>query len=190
MPDDKKIIKEIRKGDVAAFSLLIDRYRHMVYTLAFQLMKNEADAEEVAQDAFLKAYRGLNKFEGRSAFSTWIYRITYHQALSKLRKIKGREIGYDDDKSGTSGNSSFDEMASDNIEKEDRKRFLKQALSKLKGEEATVLTLFYFEELRVEEISDITGLTVSNVKVKLHRGRQNLMSELNVLLRKETSSLL
>ncbi|MFO8000609.1 MAG: sigma-70 family RNA polymerase sigma factor, partial [Marinilabilia sp.] len=86
MPDDKHIIKQVKQGDVAMYSVLIDKYRHMVFTLAMQMVKNEADAEEVAQDAFFKAFKALDKFEGRSSFSTWIYRIAYHEAISKLRK--------------------------------------------------------------------------------------------------------
>ncbi len=190
MPDDKHIIKQVRKGDVAAYAVLIDRYRQMVYTLALQVVKNEADAEEVAQDAFLKAYKALNTFEGRSAFSTWIYRITYHQAISKIRQRRDKEIAYEDDHTNSGHNAIFDGFSSDSMETEDRSRFLKQALSKIKGEEAIVLTLFYFEELNIEEITQITGLTVSNVKIKLHRGRQNLLKELKILLKTETSSLL
>lgn len=188
--DDKHIIKEIKKGDVAAYSVLIDRYRHMVFTLAMQLLKNESDAEEVAQDVFLKAYRGLDKFEGRSSFSTWIYRIAYHQAISKLRTLKHREVPYEDEYNSNEESEFTKELGVDILETQDRARFLKMALDKIKGEEATVLTLFYFEELKTEEIAKITGLSVSNVKVRLHRGRQSLLKELKITLKKETTSLL
>ena len=190
MPDDKYIIKQVRKGDIAAYSMLIDRYKHMVFTLALQLMKNEADAEEVAQDAFLKAYRALDGFEGRSAFSTWIYSITYHEAISKLRKSRGKETRYDDNPEYVNENHTIDEFPPDLLEADDRKNFLKLALSRIKEEETTVLTLFYFEEMKIEEIADITGLTASNVKIKLYRGRQNLLKELRVILKMETNSLL
>lgn len=188
--DDKHIIRQIKKGDVAAYSVLIDRYRHMVFTLAMQLLKNEADAEEVAQDAFLKAYRGLDKFEGRSSFSTWIYRIAYHQAISKLRKLKHREVAYEDEYKIYEESDVAEELGKDILEIQDRARFLQMALDKIKGEEATILTLFYFEELKTEEIAKITGLSVSNVKVRLHRGRQSLLKELKIALKKETTSLL
>ncbi|PWD99065.1 RNA polymerase sigma factor [Marinilabilia rubra] len=188
--EDKHIIKQIKNGDVAAYSVLIERYRHMVFTLALQLLKNEADAEEVAQDAFLKAYRALDKFEGRSSFSTWIYKITYFQAISKLRKSKKKEVGYDEDFNGYEKSQFTEDLGTDLLEAQDRSRFLKIALGKIKGEEATVLTLFYFEDLKTEEIAEITGMSVSNVKVRLHRGRQNLLKELKVALKKEAASLL
>jgi RNA polymerase sigma factor (sigma-70 family) len=185
MPEDKHIIKQVKKGDIAAYAVLVDKYRHMVYTLALQLLKNEADAEEVAQDAFLKAFKALGSFEGRSAFSTWIYRITYHQAISKIRKQRNNIINYNE-----YGETKQRETATDLLEAKDKTIYLKLALSRIKGEEATVLTLFYFEELKVDEISEITGMSVSNVKVRLHRGRQNLLNELKKVLKTEISSLL
>jgi RNA polymerase sigma-70 factor (ECF subfamily) len=188
--DDKHIIKQVRKGDVAAYSMLIEKYRHMVFTLALQLTKNEADAEEVAQDAFLKAFRALDSFEGRSAFSTWIYRITYHQAISKMRGNKRKQTDYDEDTFSNDDNLAVGNLSSEILESEDRTRYLKEALARLKGEESTVLTLYYFEEFKVDEISEITGLSESNVKVKLLRGRRNLLRELKAILKSEAGSLL
>ncbi|MFO8002456.1 MAG: sigma-70 family RNA polymerase sigma factor, partial [Marinilabilia sp.] len=167
------------------------KYRHMVFTLAMQMVKNEADAEEVAQDAFFKAFKALDKFEGRSSFSTWIYRIAYHEAISKLRKKRNQEVRYDHEPEGAiHKESTANPPEVDKLEDGDRSRFLKLALARMKGEEASILTLFYFEEKKVEEIAKITGLTASNVKVKLHRGRQNLLTELKILLNKEVTSLL
>jgi len=187
--DDKNIIKKIKRGDVSAYSLLIDKYQHMVYTLALQILKSEADAEEVAQDAFFKAYKALNTFEGRSSFSTWIYRITYHQAISRLRKARKKEISHDFDAAGTSQypeNESLNEI----LEARDRSKYLKEALGKIKGDESSILTLFYYEEKKIDEIAEITGLTPSNVKVKLFRGRQNLLKALQSSLKKEAGSLI
>ena len=184
--DEKHIIKKIKRGDVGAYSLLIEKYRRMVYTLALQLLKNEADAEEVAQDAFFKAYKSLNSFEGRSAFSTWIYRITYHEAISKLRKNKNHETSYDT----IPLQYAEDENLSNTLEARDRSKFLKEALNKIKEDEATVLTLFYYEEKKVEEIAEITGLTISNVKVQLFRGRKSLLRELQTTLKKEADTLI
>jgi RNA polymerase sigma-70 factor (ECF subfamily) len=187
--DDKHIIKQIQKGDVALFASLIDKYKHMVFTLSMQIVKNEADAEEVAQDAFFKAYKNISHFEGRSSFSTWIYRIAYHEAISKIRKKQVKETSYDQENNTPKHNNLIEHEHQD-LEKDDRSRFLKLALSKMKGEEATILTLFYYEDKKVDEIAKITGLTSSNVKVKLHRGRQNLLTELRSLLDREVNSLL
>ncbi len=187
--DDKYVINQVLRGDVSAYSILVERYQYLVFTLAFQLLKNRENAEEVAQDAFFKAYKGLRKFEGRSSFSTWIYRITYREAISRLRKNKERQVDLND----TSGNYQLldvDEQALKGFENQDRRRFLKEALAHLKSEEAAVLTLFYFDELSVDEISEVTQLSVSNVKVKLHRGRHHLLHELQMQLKNEVNTLL
>ncbi|MGM0375771.1 MAG: RNA polymerase sigma factor [Bacteroidota bacterium] len=187
--DDKHIIKQVQKGDVAIYAVLVDKYKHMVFTLAMQIVKNEADAEEVAQDAFFKAYKALANFEGRSSFSTWIYSIAYREAISKLRKRRNKETSYDHEYDSHQNNTTIDKE-NEKLEQDDRTRFLKMALARMKGEEATILTLFYFEEKKVAEIAKITELTVSNVKVILHRGRQNLLAELKSLLNQEVTSLL
>jgi RNA polymerase sigma factor (sigma-70 family) len=187
--DDNHIIKKIKRGDVGAYSFLIDKYRHMVFTLALQMLKNEADAEEVAQDAFFKAYKALGSFEGRSSFSTWIYRITYRQARSKLRKARNKETSYDFE-STDPFQYAENESLNDIMEAQDRSKYLKEALGKIKREEANILTLFYYEEKKVEEIAEITGFSPSNVKVKLFRGRQNLLKALQLTLKKEANSLI
>ena len=174
---------------MALYAVLVDKYKHMVFTLAMQIVKNEADAEEVAQDAFYKAYKSLGNFEGRSSFSTWVYRIAYHEAISKLRKRRDKEISFDNEYEQPGYNTQIDKE-NQQLEQDDRSRYLKMALAKLKGEEATILTLFYFDEKKVAEIAKITELSVSNVKVILHRGRQNLLNELKTLLNKEVSTLL
>lgn len=187
--DEKHIIKQVQKGDVALYAVLVDKYKHMVFTLAMQIVKSEADAEEVAQDAFYKAYKSLGNFEGRSSFSTWIYRIAYREAISKLRKRHNKETHYEHEHENPKYNTA-DDKENQPLEQEDRSRYLKMALTRMKGEEATILTLFYYEEKKVAEIAEITGLTVSNVKVILHRGRQNLLDELKSLLNQEVTSLL
>ncbi|WP_010528705.1 RNA polymerase sigma factor [Thermophagus xiamenensis] len=188
--DDKIIIKQVLKGDVAAFSVLIDRYRHMVYTLAFQITKNKSDAEEVAQDAFLKAFQALASFEGRASFSTWIYQITFHQAISKIRQNKKHNLSYKENISNENSPLTDDNITGQLLEREDRKRFLNEALSRLKGEESFILILYYYEDLNIEEIAKITGYSATNVKVRLFRARLKLHNELKILLKLETNSLL
>ena len=171
---------------MGAYSIIIDKYRYMVYTLALQILKNESDAEEVAQDTFFKAYKALETFEGRSAFSTWIYRIAYRQAISKLRKTKNKEVPFDD----TTAQHPDIESAGEILFADDRSKYLKEALKRIKGDEATLLTLYYYEEKKVDEIAEITGLSPANVKVKLFRGRQNLLKMLQSMLHKEVDSLI
>jgi len=137
-------------------------------------------------DTFFKAYKALETFEGRSAFSTWIYRIAYHQAISKLRRAKNKEVSFED----TTAQYPENETPGEILLADDRSKYLKEALKRIKGDEATLLTLFYYEEKKVDEIAEITGLSPSNVKVKLFRGRQNLLKMLQSMLPKEADSLI
>lgn len=84
--DDIFYIEAVKKGNVAAFSVLVERYQNMVYSLALKLLKKPEDAEEMAQDTFVKAYQKLDTYEGKSKFSTWLYSITYNACISELRK--------------------------------------------------------------------------------------------------------
>ncbi len=84
--DEKYYIDRVRAGDKEAFAWLVDQYRDMIYTVCLRMLNSEADAEEAAQDAFVKAYRSLSSFQGKSKFSTWIYRIAYNQCISVIRK--------------------------------------------------------------------------------------------------------
>ena len=86
--NDQVYINRILDGDTNAFTVLVDRYKDLVYTLAMRMMKNREEAEEVAQDAFIKTYKSLDKFKGESKFSTWIYRVAYNTCLDRLKKNK------------------------------------------------------------------------------------------------------
>jgi len=91
LEQDQPYIDRTLKGDLGAFTVLVDRYKFMVFTLAMRMVKNREDAEEIAQDTFLKAYKGLNGFRGGSKFSTWIYKIAYYRSLDYIKKI-GRNL--------------------------------------------------------------------------------------------------
>jgi RNA polymerase sigma-70 factor (ECF subfamily) len=185
---DKHIIQQIRSGDVTAFTRLIERYQHMAYTLALSIMKNREDAEEVAQDAFMKAYRHLDEFRSESSFSTWLYRIIYNTALSAKRL---KRITFTDIESKEANCSEVNQhLASDKLEVRDRKIVLKQAIATLNEDDAFIVILFYYKELSTEEIQQITGLTVSNIKVKLHRSRKQLLHVLSKTLKNELPELL
>ncbi len=87
-PNDIKLIKLVKAGDVGSYAQLIDNYQHMAFTLAKSIVKNKEEAEEVTQDAFFKAYKALDKYKGDAGFSTWLYRIVYNTAISKIRSRK------------------------------------------------------------------------------------------------------
>lgn len=183
------LIRSIKQGDIAAFSQIIDKHQNMAYSLAISIVKNKQEAEEVTQDAFVKAYQSLNNFKGNSAFSSWLYRIVYNTAISKLRSRKPHTEDLESKEMVRHEAFSADDNKN-RLELQERKKLLKKALQKLKEEDAFILILYYYKEQSIEEISQTTGLSVSNVKVKLHRGRQQMHKELNILLKGEINSIL
>lgn len=180
---DIKIIKRIRNGEVIAYSELIDRHQNFAFTVANNILKNREEAEEVIQDAFLKAFKHLNDFKGDSAFSTWLYRIVYNTAVSKKRLKKVSQTPIDD--YNIQNEISHTVESINTLEKNDRKRYLKKAISKLNDDDRMVVLLYYYKELSINEISEITSLSESNIKVKLHRSRQQLFSVLSTMLKGE-----
>ena len=175
--EDLYLINKVKKGNVSAFETLINKHKELVYTVAIQIVKNKEDAEELAQDAFIKAYNSINSFKGDSKFSTWLYRIVYNLSVSKIRKKKKNLINIDDIPiSGASVSDTYENYSG--LEKEERLAQLKQAINKLNEDEAFIITLFYMEGMSVKDISEITNLTDSNIKIKLHRARKKLFVSL------------
>ena len=187
--EDLYYIEAVRKGNVQAFSYLVEKYRKLVYTLALKLLKRPEDAEELAQDTFIKAFQKIDTYEGKSKFSTWLYSITYNACISELRKRRIQFSSLDDQRI-----SDQDEMKMNDYyretKKEDQEKYLNLALSKLPEDDQVLVTLYYYESQSMDEISEITGLTVSNIKVKIHRARKKMHDLLYEMLNEEIYSLL
>jgi RNA polymerase sigma factor (sigma-70 family) len=169
-------IEQVIAGKINAFSYIVDRHKDKAYNLAFRICGNHEEAEEIAQDSFLKAYRSLNGFKMKSSFATWLYRIVYNTAISHVRIRKKGILSLEDfpaDATDFIGNNTSEEEA----EKEFRSSLINFALQKITEEERGLISLFYYEEMSTEEISDVTGISKSNIKVKLFRARQK-MSEI------------
>jgi len=182
--DDQQIIDRILSGDTNSFSLLVDRYKDMVFILALRMLKNREEAEEVAQDSFVKAFQSLNKFRGDSKFSTWIYRIAYNTCLDRLKKYK-KDFHLVRIDGVTAHQIKTLDSALETMEVQEQSRVIQDCLEALPSEDGFLLTLFYFEERSLAEISKIVGLTETNVKVKLFRGRKKLASILKKYLEPE-----
>ena len=170
---DQLIIDQILGGDKQLFSVLVDRYKNLVFTLCLRLLKNREEAEEVAQDSFVKIYRSLNKFKGEAKFSTWVYRVTYNNSLDflKAKKRKFQELSVDayEDFEIEDLNNTIDVL-----EEKERKSAILNCINMLNEDDAFLLTLHYYEDQSVKEIAGIMNLSVANVKVKLYRGRKQL----------------
>lgn len=189
MKEDRHYIERVINGDVNAFSFLVDKHKGLVFTLALRMLKNAEDAEELAQDTFVKAYNSLKEFKFESKFSTWLYRITYNGAISKLRKKQIEIADFDGtDIPEYEVVSSFNSI--NDLKRNEQKKYINQAIDQLKEEDALLITLYYYDESSVEEICQITGLTVSNVKVKLHRARKRFYDELKSILKEEVRAIL
>lgn len=170
---DDIIIERVKAGDKNAYAIIVDRYKDKVYSLVLGIVRNEETAKELAQDIFIKAYSALKKFRKESSFSTWIYRIAYNTAISETRKNKQKVKSFDEQLEKASSMSISDTFEEEE-KNEMRKSILNKAIKQLKDEERLILMLYYFEEQSVEEISQSSGLSQSNVKVKLFRLRNKL----------------
>ncbi len=175
--DDSFYIEEILKGNSSAYAPLIDKHKAMVYTICYKIVRKAEEAEELAQDTFLKAFDKLDKFRGDAKFSTWLYRIAYNAAISMTRKRRLEVHALDD---FVISNYSEDETREnlDSVDMEDQQKMLQIALQTLSDEDYLIINLFYLKEQPVNEISIITGLSAANVKVKLHRIRKKLYAKM------------
>jgi RNA polymerase sigma factor (sigma-70 family) len=182
--NDQVYIDSILNGDANAFTVLVDRYKDLVFTLALRMMKHREEAEEVAQDTFIKVYKSLNKFKGDSKFSTWIYRVAYNTCLDRLKKNKRQQYTVEINEYTEHQIKTLDN-ALDKIEVKEREQAMQDCLALLPSEDSFLLTLYYFEELSLEEIGKIVDLKPNNVKVKLFRSRKKLATILRKKLDNE-----
>jgi len=184
--DDIYYIEKVKKGQTNYFSYIVERYQDIVFSIALKVLRNREDAEEMAQESFIKAYKSLHTFKGNAKFSTWLYRITYNSCISEVRKKKIHFASTDD----IEIKDETQELNLDGIPEENRARVIKTAIEKLPEEEYTLVLLYYFEEQSVEEISKVTKLSESNTKVKLYRARKKLYRILNEMMKDELYTIL
>lgn len=177
---DQHYIDKILQGETNVFAVLVDRYKDMIFTLALKMVKNREEAEEVAQDTFIKVYNSLGRFKGDSKFSTWVYKIAYNTCLDRLKKNKKEENNISIDEFSAHLIKTMDNALSA-LEDKERKQTIQNCLNLLASDENFLLTLFYFEDQSLEEIGKIMNINANNVKVKLFRSRQKLA----VILKKQ-----
>jgi RNA polymerase sigma-70 factor (ECF subfamily) len=175
------VIDKIKGGDFSACNFIVDKYKAFVFNICIRIVRNKEDAEEVAQDSFVKAFKSIDGFKHESKFSTWLYRITFNNAVSKTRgkKVFNSEIN---ESVSESANLSHVSNGLENLKKIDRKIVLKKAMERLSEEEDLLISLYYFEENSIAEVSEITGLEVNYIKVKVHRARKKLYYSLSEIM--------
>lgn len=185
MSDELEIIKKAQTGDSQAFSVLIDKYKNMVYSLVFRMLDLPEDAEDVAQETFLKAFKSIKQFKGESKFSTWLYRIAYFTSINHLRNKKIQFHSIDVETLDIEDDSTIN-----SLNDSDQKHYLNEALKYLKPIERNLISLYYLDDFSVKEIHEITGMTPSNIKVSLMRIRKKMYVTMKKILNNELQTLL
>jgi RNA polymerase sigma factor (sigma-70 family) len=175
---DTEIISLVLNGQPSAYSMLVDQYRNFVFTLVLRYVKTREDAEEVAQDVFVKAYRSLADFKGQSKFSTWLYTIATTTSISFLRKKKPELHSLDDEKLQHLSERIEGGLTANQVEQKSRAGMVTEAIRLLNTDDAQVLTLFYKGEQSLEEIAQLMNKEPNAVKVQLHRARTRLKEKM------------
>ncbi|ACT96055.1 RNA polymerase sigma factor [Dyadobacter fermentans] len=179
--DDRIHIEQVKQGNLASYTYLVDKYKNMAFTVAKKILPNTQDAEDAAQESFVKAYMQIGSFEGKSKFSTWLYTIVYRTAVSKLQ-ARQLALQHIDEELEQNYDYQYSPPPLEALQTREREQFVKDAINRLPKLEALIVTLYYLNDSPIEEIEQITGLSNSNVKVKLFRARKMLGKELHFLL--------
>lgn len=183
MTDENSLIDRILAGEQQLYAELVNRHKSYAFTIALKILQNRPEAEEAAQDAFIKAFHSLAKFNREAKFSTWLYRIAFNTAISYKRKAKAIFQGIDNVQIAQphegEGHAEYD----------DKKRFIELAMRKLNDADRLAVNLFYLQEFSLEEIAEITGMQANTAKVRIHRARLRLAGELKNILQQEALTL-
>jgi RNA polymerase sigma-70 factor (ECF subfamily) len=177
------LIDRILAGEKQLYATLVDKYKSFAYTIALKILDNKPEAEEAAQDAFIKAFHYLKNFNKQAKFSTWLYRIVFNTAVSYKRKHKPSLQSIE--------NSivEYSEKADQAVENEDKKIFLSKAMDRLTEADKVAIQLYYIKEFNMEEVAEMMGQNINTIKVRIHRARVRLADELKQLLKQEALTL-
>jgi len=194
--DESALVAQARAGDQNAFAELVNRYERKIYRLAKNITRNDEDAEDVLQDAFLKAYTHLDNFKGDSKFYTWIVRIAVNEALMRLRKRKNdRSVPLDEpvelgEETVTREIAVWEDNPEQQYSQEEWRRILDEAVESLKPDFRTVFVLRDIEELSTEETAETLGISIPAVKSRLLRARLALREKLTRQFKRKGEDLL
>ena len=187
---DLALITAVLAGQTAEYAVLVKRHQRFVFTLAMRFAKNREDAEEIAQDCFIKAYKALGTFKQTSKFTTWLYTITYTTSMTFLRKKRLDTSSINDDEHVMQIANSGTDFDANVVERKSTYAYLNQAIDMLLPDDAAIITLFYKGEQSLEEIGIALNMEANTIKVKLHRARARLKDKLTYLLKDEVKELI
>jgi RNA polymerase sigma-70 factor (ECF subfamily) len=189
-PADEDLVRRVLAGDTAAFELIMRRYNRLLFRVARSIVGDDSEAEDVLQEAYLRAFEHLRRFQGRCRFSTWLTRIAVHEAMNRRRKLRRLKLV-------TSGDSGAQELASysvvrDGLEEASRnelRHLLASAVDSLPPELRLVFTLRMVERLSTEQTAESLDLSAANVKIRLHRARALLRTWIDRRIGEESRQL-
>ncbi len=182
--EDQLLVERVQSGDVAAFDVLVRKYRERLYGIIYNLTSNREDAADLTQEAFIKAFSSINRFKGKSAFFTWLYRIGVNTALSHLKRNRFRRFFSLEHIQDEGSNAQVLETLAAKHKSEkgallsELQEKLNEAMQKLSPKHRTVVVLFEIEGLSHQEIADIVGCSVGTVRSRLHYAKQQLQADL------------
>jgi RNA polymerase sigma-70 factor (ECF subfamily) len=194
--EELQLVEKARRGDVAAFGELITKYERRVYRMARQITQNDEDAEDVLQEACLKAFEHIDSFQGQSKFYTWLTRIAVNESLMKLRKRKSdRTVSLDenietDEEPIVREIAVWDDTPELRYSQEEMRQILEKAVDSLKPIFRTVFILRDVEELSTEETAEVLGLSIAAVKSRLLRARLQLRERLTRVFKRKGEQIL
>lgn len=180
---ENRLARLALKGDQQAFAELVDLYHDKLYHMAYRMLSNRQEAEDVVQDTFLRVYKNLDRFDESLKFSTWIYRIATNLCIDRLRKRKPT-YSLDAESQDYEGLDGYSMIPSDNKTPEselilsDTQRIIHQAMESLPPKYKSVMMLRYIQDLSLQEVGDILGMPVTTIKTRVHRGREFLRKKL------------
>jgi RNA polymerase sigma-70 factor, ECF subfamily len=179
-----KRIKEVLKGDQNAFAEIVELFQDKLYRVCYRMLGNKHEAEDIAQEAFVRAFINIHTFDTNRKFSTWLYRIGTNLCIDRIRKKKP-DYFLDAEVAGTEGLNMYSQIASTDelpeeevlkMEMQDRVQY---EISRLPDKYRAVIVLKYMEDLPLQEISDILEMPLGTVKTRIHRGREALRKQLS-----------
>jgi len=186
---DNDIITRVLHGEHQLYADLVTRYQNFVFTLALRYTPVREDAEEIAQDVFVKAYKALKDFRGESKFSTWLYSIVNSTSITFLRKKKLDISSLDNEHVFEQAESKDSGMNANQVEVKSKVEMVTKAIQMLSPDDAKLITLFYKAEQSLEEIARILNMETNTVKVKLHRARTRLKEKMEKYFTQEVKDL-
>lgn len=187
---DSEIISRVLSGEQQLYAELVGKYQNFVFTITLRYAHQREDAEEIAQDVFVKAYRSLSNFRGDAKFSTWLYTIVTTSCITFLRKKRLETSSLNNEGVLEIADSMESGMKANQVEQKSKVAMVNEAIKLLSSDDATIITLFYKGEQTLEEIGRVLNLEPNTVKVRLYRARQRLKEKMETHYAQEIKDLI